>query len=642
MIVSDELLAELQARPPEELSGLPDEFLQEILRETEQYDAMQESLTKGEWCLPPADPLEFLTSGRYLGYAIKQVPVQEELLTKLFYSEVEPQFYEQLLGNRCRLVLLDGAVGTGKSFSAGVVLAYLVHRMLASPSPQAWWGLTPGSRLTLTVQGADKENVSLETFDEVQRHIRGCPWFRVHGFIDDGKVRALNWPKQLLSIVIRAASVGAIGGLTTPVAVFDEAALAKEMGQTRRVDQTAQGVFDRLHHSMESRFQDRWMLIVIANARHEKDFMAQLRDRFAGKDWCLYRHYKSWQGLPSSRPPEGWDADELKDKTWFLNPLTLSRVPLWLKDSCLSNVEGFSQDHEGYRQSRQSRFDTQFHEIEAWLQEAQAKRLSPIDETGNWVEDFAPGKGGIPDAPVWVHFDLSSTQDRLGVAGVQVSGWRTALGETATEQDTDEGEEQEPEYFLTFYDVVAPEQMGGEIRYGEVRTHYVYELDRRGFEIAGVSCDRHASEEFLQQLRDHGYRTRLISVDLNPGYQIRVRRALHARGATGAHSPRLLGLYSLIRSVAGFGDVDLFLHEWRGLVRKDTGTRVKIEKGQGATDDLVDAVAGAVEGANAETFGSVRVLGQPSGGAQEQSYAEAVKEYEAQWHRNRWRAARSR
>ena len=88
MIVSDELLAELQARPPEELSGLPDEFLQEILRETEQYDAMQESLTKGEWCLPPADPLEFLTSGRYLGYAIKQVPVQEELLTKLFYSEV--------------------------------------------------------------------------------------------------------------------------------------------------------------------------------------------------------------------------------------------------------------------------------------------------------------------------------------------------------------------------------------------------------------------------------------------------------------------------------------------------------------------------------------------------------------------------
>jgi len=94
--------------------------------------------------------------------------------------------------------------------------------------------------------------------------------------------------------------------------------------------------------------------------------------------------------------------------------------------------------------------------------------------------------------------------------------------------------------------------------------------------------------------------------------------------------------------VAGLGDVDLFLHEWRGLVRKDTGTRVKIEKGQGATDDIVDAVAGAVEGANAETFGSVRVLGQPSGGAQEQSYAEAVKEYEAQWHRNRWRAARSR
>ena len=649
-----DVLDALRDLPDEELAALPEDVLLQIaehgLRLAEAAGRVVREAV-GAWSLRPADPVEFLTSPDYCGYGADQVPTQVEDFREMFYGPDEPEFESRLVGARKRLVFYDGALGTGKTFTAGLIAAYVCHRLLCAADAQGWLGMA-GSRLDIPLLSSTREKAGTEFLHEVQKSVGRCRWFSDHGLSPGPKVSEITWPSRFLTVSSYAVNETAVAGINTPLALFDEAQAAKEEGYTKEFEATAQAVFTRLYRGAESRFEFAgldWMIVVCSNARHENDVMAQLRERFPDGPRVMYKNRLPWESRPEIARnvlrgfPADWKDLRHKDVYWVQNTLTGNQVPITLRESMLMDLEDFSKRHEGWRPTRHSRFDSGAGVVEE--QVAASTRPCPFergsDGLASWLPEFGPGLRwgdepgeAVPTVPICVHFDLSRTGERLGVAGVGVTGTRDYAGNRM------------PEYFVAFADAVEPRDAGGEIDLALIRERYVYDVRARGFEILRASADRALSDEFLQYLRKAGYDTELFSAKATPDAYYEAKAALHMvrtkDDGTVEAAPRVHGLYPLARRVRGSSaEVELFYWEWMNLVREDAGGRVKIDHAKGASNDVWDAVVGAMAKARATHEGGTHVVG--GGGSSEkepENYREAAERYEREQHRKRYWARR--
>ena len=175
-----------------------------------------------------------------------------------------------------------------------------------------------------------------------------------------------------------------------------------------------------------------------------------------------------------------------------------------------------------------------------------------------------------PDAPRHVHIDPSLRGDATGFCVSHVSGYKQVLRRA---EDGRQFAERAPVYTVDLVLQIVP-PIGGEIVLADLR-HLVYDLSAHGFMVTCVSLDSYQSADTIQQMKQHGYRSEVVSVDLTPDPYDNLKTSLY--------EDRVM-LY----------DYPPLRKELETLQEDRRGRRRKIDHPLDGSKDVADALAGCL------------------------------------------------
>ena len=162
---------ELQALTPSERKILDD-----LVRELQ--DTGSSNTLKSVWFEDydevPVDIETFIRDENYLGSSIGDslYPFWFDVLKTLFAP-----------GSKYFECILSGAIGIGKTTVADIGLAYMLYRLLCLKQPQKFYGLTPGSIMTVNFFNITRELAESVSYAKFQQMLVNSPWFAAHGTI---------------------------------------------------------------------------------------------------------------------------------------------------------------------------------------------------------------------------------------------------------------------------------------------------------------------------------------------------------------------------------------------------------------------------------------------------------------------------
>jgi hypothetical protein len=182
-----------------------------------------------------------------------------------------------------------------------------------------------------------------------------------------------------------------------------------------------------------------------------------------------------------------------------------------------------------------------------------------------------------------VHIDTSLSGDSTGIAMGYVDKYVEVVRRN---EDGEEYNDVAPSLVIEFLLRVNP-PFGEQIFLPDVR-RLVYELMEHGFHLCGFSCDQYQSAEMLQQIKAHGVRTKVLSVDRTTDPYEALKSAIYEdRIRYYRYEPFLKEVVSL---------------EYDRL-------RGKVDHPVAGTKDVSDAVAGVVQGLIESARGVPAMLG---------------------------------
>lgn len=174
-----------------------------------------------------------------------------------------------------------------------------------------------------------------------------------------------------------------------------------------------------------------------------------------------------------------------------------------------------------------------------------------------------------PDCFRYIHLDMAYSGDKFGLASVYSD---------RVKYTSDDGHEiLRRKYFVDFcLGVVSPNHEKVDIL---KILEFIYSLKDVGYGIKIVTTDSHQGELGRQFLTKHGVRTDYLSIEKDKNIYLNLKNAI------------------LTESLEGFKNPEL-MKELRGLRE----SQKKIEKGKGYTDDMSDALAGALWSCSQDRF----------------------------------------
>lgn len=102
------------------------------------------------------------------------------------------------------------SIGVGKSTIADVAIAYMLHKLLCLKNPQAYYGLTKSSLMTINFFNITKELAMSVSYGKFQSMITKSPWFLDHGMLV-GRTNKQYVPGKGIQLKIGASAKDAIG-----------------------------------------------------------------------------------------------------------------------------------------------------------------------------------------------------------------------------------------------------------------------------------------------------------------------------------------------------------------------------------------------------------------------------------------------
>ncbi|MHA1289830.1 MAG: hypothetical protein ACTSPB_20820, partial [Candidatus Thorarchaeota archaeon] len=118
---------------------------------------------------------EFLCNPAYLGGLTEEgkgvYPVWKETLDVI--SKEDSKY----------LIVLSGAIGTGKTRCAVYGVLYTMCRILCLKDPWAHFNLASGGQMSIVFFNLTKSQSESSTYKLFQTHLLGSPWFREHGIV---------------------------------------------------------------------------------------------------------------------------------------------------------------------------------------------------------------------------------------------------------------------------------------------------------------------------------------------------------------------------------------------------------------------------------------------------------------------------
>lgn len=461
----------------------------------------------------PVDLQTFVTSPDYLGlpplseyqYELIEKSSQvykESTLIKLYGEEEGKRRFKQT----CNEVIAQLGKGSGKDYSSTISVSYMVYLLLCLKDPAAYYGKPPGDSIDILNIAINAQQASNVFFKGFKTRVDRSPWF-IGKY--EAKASEMKFDKSI-TVHSGHSQREAWEGYNVIAVILDEiSGFAMENTTGHDQAKTADAIYDMYRASVMSRFPDFGKVILLSFPRFKNDPIQKFYESVIADKETVIRSktLKMDEDLPDGI--EGneitveWEEDHIIS---YLYPKTYAlKRPTW-EVNPTKKIEDFKVDFYKNSLDALGRFACMPPEmIDAFFKSREKVEKAfniahlGVDKFGRLEEWFKPEA----DKKYFIHVDLAQKHDHCAVSLAHVDRWVNV-------KVTNEYSQPAP---IVIVDAVrywtpTPDKS---VDFTEVKD-YILALKTRGFDIGICTFDRWNSHDMMQQLKQYGINTEILSV----------------------------------------------------------------------------------------------------------------------------------
>jgi len=475
----------------------------------------------------PATVDEFINNEEFLGIATAKgkgiYPIWRKALKEIFAED------------SAFLVVLTGAIGTGKTYIDVIAMAMVMHRILCLKDPWGYFNLAAGGKMAIAFFNLTKTLSQSKGFSLLQSFLMDSPWFMSRGRVRGSKDKYLEFP--LFQYVL--ASPGAAGFGTVGESVI--CASMDEVDSFTVSDKQKLKVL-KAYESTVRRFISRFVIndeslgrfFLVSSKQDEMSFLNAFVDEMKDTGRVAVFDVALWEAKPSSNycgdkfPVCVGDIYtipkilllEQEVKKALADGLEVINVPIEYRKDFERDIVGALRDIAG-KSAYGSRKSKLFPSEKLLNDCYDPDRVNPagqrtieigVKDRVDLLKYIDFDLLSLPkNIPRYIHQDIaySGEGDALGLSMSGVCGWTTSNIEKS---DGSYGIEKVP-VIETDFSMRIKARSGDRIPLHKVR-QLVISLKRMGFNIQEFTSDlRLASEDTFQLLERAGIKTSYLSLD---------------------------------------------------------------------------------------------------------------------------------
>ena len=461
----------------------------------------------------PVDLQTFVTDPNYLGlpplselqYTLIEKSSQiykESTLIKLFGEEDGKQRFKQT----CNEVIAQLGKGSGKDYTATISVAYQVYLLLCLKDPATYYGKPPGDTIDILNIAINAQQANNVFFKGFKTRIELSPWFAGKY---EPKASEIKFDKNV-NVYSGHSQREAWEGYNVITVILDEiSGFAMENTTGHDQAKTADAIYDMYRASVMSRFPDYGKVILLSFPRFKNDPIQKFYESVIGEKETLIR---SKTLKMDDDLPDGTDGNEITIE-WeedhiisYLYPKTYAlKRPTW-EVNPTKKIEDFKVDFYKNSLDALGRFACMppemvdaFFKSREKVEKAFNNTALAVDSFGRLEEWFKPKD----ETRYFIHVDLAQKHDHCAVSLAHVERWVNV-------KVTNEYSQPAP---IVSVDAVrywtpTPDKS---VDFTEVKD-YILSLKTRGFNIGVCTFDRWNSHDMMQQLKQYGINTEILSV----------------------------------------------------------------------------------------------------------------------------------
>lgn len=517
----------------EELNGLSEQERQavfDILNELGNNGNSQllNQLKYADYKETPVDIETFISNDLYLGQAWKDS--RGTLKIYPYWLDRLKELFPDNITTSKNTFIASGARGLGKSeISAGIIIPYLIHRIMCMKNPLEFYSLKPTEKITFAFMNIKLELAEEIAIDKFQKTIQLSPWFMSKGTVTRRNNKNYWLPPEPINVIIGSDSSSVIG---QPIyaCFIDEISFIKNMDIEKQKEK-ALDMVDTAIGGMKTRFihkgKNPTLLLLASSKRSEKSFMeTHIKQKMASEpENVLIVDEAVWVVKPKGTYSDETFKVAVGNK--FLDslvvkddkevPALLQRgykiidVPIDFKPNFIDDIDRALRDYAGISSSELSKYINGVSVQSCIIKNRINPFVKDILEIGNAPDDrlqyynfFDISK--IPDdiryKPLYIHLDMSLTGDKTGIAGVFIKGKKVST----------DGQQEKDLYYSLGFSVAIKAPKGRQVSF-EKNRNFIRWLRNNGFNVKRITADTFQSADLIQALQSEGFNCETLSVD---------------------------------------------------------------------------------------------------------------------------------
>lgn len=437
------------------------------------------------------------------------------------------------------LIVLTGAIGTGKTRCAIYGILYTMCRILCLKDPWAHFNLAAGGQMSIVFFNLTKSQSESNSFKLFQSHLVGSPWFREHGIVGGSEINPkVEFP--LFKYTFASPFVAGFGsqGENVIAALMDEvdSPVASEV-QRHKVVQAYENARRRLDSRFVIKGDTLGRFFMVASKQERLSFLNAFIAKYKNDRSVMIVDVPLWRAKPEGtfstkrfrvcvgdvyNPPCIVETEEqfhLATQKGF----TVMEVPVDFYDAFTKDMVGALRDIAGVSVSHVR--TTKLFPSESLLTRCYTNETNPskvvtievgLQDDVDFLEYLDLSALTIPlHIPRFIHVDYaySGDGDALGLGMSCIKGW------THREIESEEGlfKRQKVPCLRTDFVLRIKGRPGDKIPLAKVRKLIIDLKTRKNVNIRKVSYDLAiATEDTKQTLERAGIVCDTLSMDKDP------------------------------------------------------------------------------------------------------------------------------
>jgi len=475
-------------------------------------------------------------------------------------------------------VILTGAMGTGKTTAALILVIRKLYELSCYENVAALFNLFGTAVIAFAFLSINRDTAFRTGFTQLRNWLDDIPYFQEHFKRRTEIDSALLWTEENISVTFGSTTSHFIG-MNLLCSVLDEANFF-EGRQTDEADYNMNKKVGSLYSQMRNRSASRFIVdgenmslsIVASSSTIHSSFTNALIERSRNDKHTYIVSPSQWDVNPEkfansrrflvfvgNQSMDPMVVDSLEELNTILenqgkkgslpNNIELkdaySFIPLDVRDYYVLVPEEFEsefrvgdivlalQDLAGYSVSNTNQLfnsNTIYEKnLSPLVEHPFSKKEIVLSTTKNAMQEgylplksyMKPGfKFNNPNAPRYMHLDLSLSGDSTGISMCHISGWKNIYKQDyeyeRLDQDMNYIPDEEvkiPVIQIDFMLRIKPPKRPNQISFSKIRDFIIYLKNEHGIEFALITADQFQSAQLMQELHDLGFKTAYQSVD---------------------------------------------------------------------------------------------------------------------------------